>query len=287
MRGKMIKLLITLLTFTALFAEAYIPSARMILDRVADNSLKTPLLVEQEVTLSTSEQSVSVKEQWLFESENSMRLIVKGDKDLKDQIVFQSLYSDSQKTSSVSGYLQTRKLSRTLFEKIFFIKTAENLMRFLVQQGIVTDEIFRSQNFKRLPGNAGFQYQPETFLRLGRIGGGVAYVFGPTPKGEGVGPGFWVEQDQFNILKLRSSTGEEFRAEKPTTFSRGARWPKEINFSWGAGQTSAQGQVQVTNVRIADSAQKQIFQKNVDKRTPDFERSTSKYLLEEFYQRFR
>lgn len=285
----MVKLFLMLLTIMAFKAQAYIPSAKMILERVAENSLKSPLFVEQEVTLVTPDQTVSVKEQWLFENENSIRLIVRGDKDLKDQIIFQNLYSDNQRTSSLSGYLQTQKVNRSLFEKAFFTKSSENLMRFLVQNGIVTDEIFRSQNFKRLPGNTGFQYQPEPFLRLGRIGGGISYVFGPSPKGDNVGPGFWVEQDQFNILKIRSATGEEMRAEKPTTFSRGARWPRELSFAWNTAQTSAQAQaqVQVTNVRLADAAQKQVFQKHLDKRTPEFERFTGRYLLEEFYLRFR
>jgi hypothetical protein len=268
-------------------SHGYIPSARMILDRVAESALKTPLFVEQDVTILSADQSVSVKEQWLFENENSIRLIVRGEKDLKEQIVFQTLFSDNQKTTTLSGLLQTQRSPRGPLEKIFFFKGTENLMRFLVQQSIVGDEIYRSQNFKKIPGNVGFQYQPEAFLRLGRLGGSVAYVFGPPPKGDAISPGFWVEQDQFHVLKLRNANGDEMRSEKPTTYSRSAKWPKELSYNWGSGGSAAQAQVQVINVRMAEASHRQLFQKNADKRSADFERHTGRYLIEEFYQRFR
>lgn len=270
-------------------AQAYIPSSRMILDRVAENALKMPLYVEQDLTITSGDQTVSVKEQWLFEDEHSIRLLVHGAKDLKDQLIFQNLYADSQKTTSLSGLLQTQKMARPLLEKVFFFKSSETLMKNLVQQGVVGEEIFRSQIFKKGSGpNAKFQYIPEPFLRLGRIGGGIAYVLGVPPKGDSLSPGLWVEQDQFNILKLRVSTGEELRAEKPTAFSKGARWPKELSYSWPGQRTGGQAQAQVLVVRKADANQRQIFQKNSgDKRTSVFERNTGRYLIEEFYQKFR
>lgn len=289
----MVKIFFTFIisiTFTLMFflqAQAYIPSSKMILGRVVENAFKLPLFVEQDLTLTLAEKTISVKEQWLFESENSIRLIVRGDKDLKDQVLFQNSYSDLQRTSSISGSNIVNKMPRPLFEKMFFIKTSENLMKFLIHQGIVADEILRSQNFKKLPGNNGFQYLPESFLRFGRVGGVVAYVFGPAPHGEVLNPGFWVEQDQFIILKIRSATGEELRVEKPTLYSRGARWPKDLSYTWGGNHSTAQAQVQVISVKTAEAPQKQLFQKVSDKRTAEFERTLGKSLIEEFYQRFR
>jgi hypothetical protein len=285
----MLKLMFLVGIFFVLQARAYIPSSGMIVDRVVENSLKAPLYVEQEVTIGSGAVSITVKEQWLFENENSFRLIVRGEKDLKDQIVFQSLYSDIQKTSSLSGLLQTTKLPRALLEKVLFIKTSDALKKFLVQQGIVTDEIYRSHNFKKGSGNTGFQYLPESFLRLGRLAGGVSYVFGPNSKADVIAPGFWVEQDYFNILKIRNSNGDEMRLVKPTTFSRGAKWPKEITYTSNGsnGAPQIQAQVLVTNVRLAEALQKQIFQKHVDKRALNFDQHSGKSLLEDFYQRFR
>jgi hypothetical protein len=269
-------------------AQAYIPSAKMILERVGELALKRPLAVEQELTLVANDQNVTVRELWLFEEDNSVRLLVRGEKDLKDQIVFQNLYTDNQRTTSLSGLLQTQKMARPLFERVFFIKNTEALMKFLVQQGVVGEEIFKSQNFKKTTGpNPRFQYMPENFLRLGRVGGGVTYIFGPQPKSDQTTPGFWVEQDQFNILKLRSQSGEEMRASKAITYSRGARWPKEMSYAWMNGGSSAQAQVQIIGVRQVEPSIRQIFQKNSDKRTTEFERHTGRNLVEEFYQKFR
>jgi hypothetical protein len=277
------KFVLSLILLSTVGARAYIPSSRMILDRVVEKSLQTPLFVEQMVTLTSSDQTVTVKEQWLFDSDNSIRLVVRGEKDLKDQINFQNLYTESQKTSSLGGLLQNQKLPSSLFERMFFIKSTDLMMKFLVQQGIAGEEIFRSQNFRKVGGNSGFQYQPEPFLRLARMAGGVAYVFGPAPKAGAATAGLWVEQDQFNLLKIRNGTGDELRVDKPTTFARAVRWPKNLTYAWG----KSQAQVQVVNVRLAEVAQRQIFQMNSNKRTPDFERHTGKFLLEEFYQRFR
>lgn len=283
------KMIFGILLFFGLIAKGYIPSARMILDRVTENAFKTPLYVEQEITLTSSGQSVHLREHWLFENENSMRLLVSGDKDLKDQITFLNLYTGAQRTTSLMGSVQSAKASKPLLEKVFFIKNTENLMKFLVSEGIVTDEIFQSQNFKKPSGNNGaFQYQPESFLRLGRISGGVAYVFGPKPQADNIAPGFWVQQDFFNIMKLRNAGGDEIRVEKIASYSRGARWPKELTYTWSSGASIAsQAQVQVVTVRLAETQHRQIFLKNGDKRSPEFEKSPGRALIEEFYSRFR
>lgn len=278
-------ILFILLIHNASLSQAYIPSSKMILDKVVDNALKTPLYVEQEVHLVSSQSSVFLKEQWLFESENSFRVIVHGEKDLQDLIHFQINVFDNQRSSSLTGSTQTSRSSHPLFEKVFFIKNADNLKRFLVQQEIVGNDIFNSQNFKKIPGNNGFQHQAEPFLRLGRVGGIVSYIFGSAPRDESRTPGFWVEQDLFNILKLRNAQGEEFRAEKVVSFSRGARWSKEMQFSWGAPQSTAQ--IQTSTVKVADSNHRQLFQKRMDRRGQEFERHSGKNLVEEFYSRFR
>lgn len=274
--------------FVSLKSLAYIPSARMILDRVTENAIKLPLFIEQEVTLISGEQNVVLKEQWLYDDDNTVRLIVRGEKELKDQIVFQNLYTESQKTSTLAGILQSTRQTKPLLDKVFFIHTADSLMRFLVQQGIVNDEIYQAPNFKKVPNTQGkFQYVPTPFIRLGRTSGSVAWVFGPAPKVDIPTPGFWVEQDLFNILKIRNLVGDELQAERPTTFSRGARWPKEMNYSWMSTGVSAQAQVQAVTVRAAEAHQRQLFQKHGDVRTSDFDRHRGRYLVEEFYSKFR
>ncbi len=265
---------------------AYIPSAKMILSKVVEGAIKTPLHVEQLVQLSSAQGTVFLKEQWLFENENSIRLIVQGEKDLQELISFQVHYSDHQRTSSLSGGAQTSKLSRPLFEKMFFIKNTENFMRFLVQHGVVGQEIFNSHNFKKIPGNNGFQYQPESFLRLGRTGGVVAYIFGPSPRDERLTPGLWVEQDLFHLLKMRNIQGEELNFNKLVSFGRGARWSKEMQLTWGTPLSTAQ--IQATSVKAADlNKLRPVFQKKINRRSPEFERHFGKNLIEEFYSRFR
>ena len=268
---------------------AYIPSSRMILDKVVEGVIKTPIYVEQEVRLVSSQNVAYLKEQWLFESENSARVIVRGEKDLQDQLAFQIQISDRSQIMDQQRFGDRQKKKQPLMERVFFIKGTEGLMRFLVQSEIVGDEIFNSQAFKKIPGNNGFQYQPETFLRLGRVGGKIAYVLGPSPKEESSTPGFWVEQDLFQIFKLRNSKGEEIRFEKMTNFSKGIRWPKEMQMTWvGSGSSlSMMAQIQTNMVKVPDAVLKQLFQKKIDRKALEFEKHPAKNMIEEFYQRFR
>ncbi len=266
-------------------AYAYIPSSKMMIDKVAENALKAPLYIEQQVHISSGSTNMYLKEQWLIENENSIKLIVKGDKELSEQIFFQNNYSENQKTTTISGATQVVRLKHPLFEKGFFIKNAENFKRYLIQEGIVNNEIYQSENFKKLPGNSGYQFQPESNTRLGRIGGKVAYIIGESPNGTTPSPGIWIEQDLFHILKLRNSSGSEFRVDKLTTFSKGARWYKSIEMQWG--QPVARAQVSVVSAKLADANLRQIFQKKSDIRTTEFDRHIGKYLVEDFYQKFR
>ena len=270
-------------------AIAYIPSSRMILDKVVEGALKTPIYVEQEVRLVSSQSMAYLKEQWLFENENSAKVIVRGEKDLQDQLAFQIQAADRSQIMDQAKLGDHQKRKQPLMERVFFIKGTEGLMRFLVQSEIVGEEIFNSQAFKKIPGNNGFQYQPEIFLRLGRVGGKVAYVLGPSPKDENSTPGFWVEQDLFHIFKLRNSKGEEIRFEKMTNFSKGIRWPKEMQMSWGSlgSGLSMMAQVQTNIVKVPDASLKQLFQKKIDRKTLEFEKHPAKNMIEEFYQRFR
>lgn len=264
---------------------AYIPSARMILEKAAEGSLKSPLYIEQQVHLSSGNLNLYLKEQWLIENENNMKLIVKGDRDLNDQIQFQTSFNDNQKFSNFLGATQGIRMNQPLFEKLFFIKNPENLKRFLIQEGIVGQDIFQSENFKKIPGNNGFQYQPEPMTRLGRLGGKVAYVISNPQILDSNNPGIWIEQDAFQIMKIRNSLGAEFRVDKLTTFSKGARWYKTLELLWG--KSSSRAQITVTSVKSVDSNHRSLFQKKAEIRTTEFDRNSAKSLVEEFYQTFR
>lgn len=280
-------IIILLILFMTQILWAYIPGSRMILSRMGELSLKKPLYVEQEVQLGTGSEMVSLKEKWLIEGDNQFRLIVEGEKDLKGQLAFHAVYNDRDKTSTLTGSQESQRLSRPLLEKVLFLKESDNLVRFLMQCGVLTEEALRSEIFKRPPGGSNFQYFPESYVRLGRLGGTVSYILGPPPSGDGSALGLWVEQDQFNILKLKVPAGDEVRFEKLVSFSKGVKWPKEISYSWNSSQGPQTVIAQVGVADMADSNQRVLFSKAVDRRTSEFEGHPSRKLIEEFYLRFR
>ena len=276
---------VILVSFFSLHSLSYIPSSKMIFERVVENSVKLPLYIELDLNISQGDQTVFLKEQWLIESENSIRILVKGDKEFKDQISFQVTDKDNQGNTYLSGTNKTK--IRPLMEKVLIFKKTEQIKQFLVQQGILKEEEINSVNFKKIPGNSGFQYQPELFIRLGRVDGGISYIFGPKPRNENPVPGLWVEQDQFFVRKIRNIQGDEIQFDKITTFSRNTRWTKVLEYFWRGNKGNGHARAQVTNVKIPDTNQRAFFTKFLDKKSPYFEQSSQRPLIEDFYQRFR
>src|SRR3989344_5870049 len=93
----MMKALLILLA--PVFALAYIPPTRMILQRTAENSGSGVYAIEQEVQFNNVQDSLFLKETWLIENDRTMRVTVTGTKDLKDQIKLQFIYAGGQRWS--------------------------------------------------------------------------------------------------------------------------------------------------------------------------------------------
>ena len=62
----------------------------------------------------------------------------------------------------------------------------------------------------------------ESFVRLSRTGGQVAYAIGKSSSS-----GIWIEQDQFHVLKIRFSDELDVSARQYASHSRGLWFPNE------------------------------------------------------------
>lgn len=215
-------------------AFAYVPPYWMILSRVADNHGKNIYLVEQKVVFSHGEDALVANERWSIAGENSLRLEVTGQQQLRDRLQLTYIYFNGKRYSvGESGQIKSEKISPDFFEIYFHFRASKNIKSMLVAQNIAPAISLKSEAHRYSPKTP--YAAPEPYVRLARAGGVLNYAIGvPTPvSGSEPLPGIWIEQDQFVIRKLRLQSQLEINAQKYKSFSGGLWLPQERQILWG------------------------------------------------------
>ncbi len=212
-------------------ASAFIPRGMLILQKNIETNGSGIYQIEQEVQFPTAQGTFILKETWVVENDSTLRLIVTGTKEYKDLIHMQFLYLGGQRHQVVGGKKITSKISDDFFEKFFHFRNSEYLANTLVSLKIAPASLFDRKIVKNVKE---FEYQPEPFLRLSRVGGVINYAFG-TPVNSGtseVQPGLWIEQDQFVIRKIKLPSNAEVSAENHSLYARGLLFPRKRSIAW-------------------------------------------------------
>lgn len=267
--------------FTILFissiASAFIPKSTLILEKTADNHGSGVYLVEQEVQFPSGQDVFSLKETWWVDGENNLRVWVTGLRELKDQISFGFTYVNGQRSNGT----QTTRLNDDFVERYFHARKTDSLAGWLIQMKILPGNALVK---KSLRSSKEVEYQPESYVRLSRVGGGIAYLLGtPSSSASQQNPGVWIEQDQFVIRKLRLPSQVEVTADKYGQYSRGLWFPKARQIKWNDKTVS----IQVLTVSAKGKDIFQTYPQKMTSKTDGLQNLPAKSLVEEFYQRFR
>lgn len=229
---KILTLIILSLSFST-SALAYTPPYWMIMSRVAENHGKGHYKIEQNVQFDHAGESFYVLERWYIEDEDSFRLEAFGQGQLKDKLRLTFVYKDGRKYFVDSnGVRKSEKIPADFFESYFHFRRSKVIKPRLVAHKIAPPESLKSENHRYSEKNP--NRPEESYLRLGRSGGVVTYTIGkPTPVGASEqSPGLWIEQDQFNVRKIRFESGTEVIANAYQKHSRDAWFPGELQVSW-------------------------------------------------------
>jgi len=221
-----------LFLFMPVVASAYIPPYWMILSRTAENHGRGPYQIEQSVVFNHGQEPLIVNEKWWVMGENSMRLEVTGRKQLKDRIRLTYIYQNGRRYFiDENGVKKSERASDNFFEPFFHFRFSKNIKPILVAQNIAPAASLKSEAHKYsqkrpLP-------EPESYIRLARTGGAVTYAIGiPSPPEGDALPGLWIEQDQFNIRKIRLLSKLEISANQYKVFSQNLNLPQERVVAW-------------------------------------------------------
>jgi hypothetical protein len=260
---------------------AFIPRGMVILHKTAENNGSGGYSIEQEVHFSTDQEPVVLRESWLIDNENNMKLTVTGTKELKDTFKMQFLYSNGIRSSITNGVRQTKKLTDDFIERYFHIRSSESYAERLIQLKVVPNGIFAKKMAKT---SKDFENRiAEDFIRLSRVGGVINYAFG-TPAGtiesNDSPPGFWIEQDQFLLRKFRLPSGVEISADNYSQYSRGLNFPRKRTVRWDNSN------LQIQTLTVSGRSTGNLGPVEASK-TDALESLPIKSTIAEFYNRFR
>lgn len=217
---------------------AWIPRPAIILQKTCENAGSGLYQIEQELQFQNGGDTLTLKETWLIENENNMKLLVTSTKDQanKDSISFFVQYTNGVRSSNIS-LLPNHRNTDEFLQKYFFIRSSESLAQVLQRW-----EIANVNSLLKKPGRTGKDSNgiDESYLRLSRTGGVVAYAFGTPSQANANTPGLWIEQDQFVIRKLRLPTQTELVADRFSTYSRNLNYPRIQTVRWGNNSVTIQ-----------------------------------------------
>lgn len=282
------KIILPLLVILAapLFASAYIMPTRTILQKTSENAGSGIYAIEQELQFSNGDDTVTVKETWLIDSDRTMRLTVTGGKDLQNSFRLQFIYNGNLKWSMVNNTRKNEKVPDDFLEKYLNFRNPEIFANTLAQNKIVPNSAYAKKPLARA-GND-IKYDPESWVRLSRTGGVVNYALGvPSPVDQEAGsPGIWIEQDQFVVRKLRLPSQVEMSANNYNQFAKGLSYPRSRTVRWGNNTVT----IRLISAAARPQAAVALFQPaSLDNnlKWDGIESLPAKEVITEFYTRFR
>ncbi len=274
--------MIALLALVAAQAFAYIPEYNMIATRAAEQHGKGSYQIEQDVTIRKEAEAFTVRETWIVNGENSMRVTFEGRGPLKGLVSGAVIYEGNSKIF-YDGSLRSQKLTEEWFEPFFHFRNSKFFRSKLVTLKVAPQDSLRDRN--PLPSEGELKYEPPNFIRLSRVGGSLAWAIGLNPIAGGESPTLWLEQDGFVVRKFKNLNHTVLRADDYAKYDDVFWFPRQRTYQFG-GFT-----VQVATVRV----QPVSLKAGSDPRFKGATLAANKEVLKlpeveglrDFYQRFR
>ncbi len=229
-------------------AAAYIPEYSMIAARAAEAHGKGTYLIEQDVTIKKEAESFTVRETWLVNGENSLRVTIEGRGPLKGLVSGTILYDGNTRSFYDGAGVKTQKLGEEWLEPLFHFRNSRYFRSRLVNLKVTPQE-----SLKDRPPLAtdvepkDVKYEPPSFIRLSRVGGAVAWAIGLNPTA-GESPTLWLEQDQFVLRKYKSLNQTVLNAGDYSKYDETFFYPRSRTYQF-SGFT-----VQVQTVKVQPAA---------------------------------
>lgn len=267
-----------------------IPKFSMIMSRTAENHGHGYYRLEEEVTFQEKEETYLTREIWYVKDSQNMRLEVRGLKGLSGLLQLTYIYNGSKKFFIDSnGTFKVSQPGENWFEPYLHFRFQKNILPRMVRENIIPADL-AVDDHSLITDNHKNHLNFKKNIRLSRIAGGIAYAIGtPTPEGQmSLLPGLWIEQDLFNVRKIRFPSQAVVLADEYSSFAQRFSFPTRQTINWQEKTV----QIKVLNVKSLNSSadvtallepKKLDFGKHphLSSKIPDVP------LIKSFYQEFR
>lgn len=225
-------MLLSLFALVSAVAQAYIPEYSLIASRASELHGKGTYQIEQEVTYKRDTESFTVKETWLVQTENALRVTLEGRGPLKGLVHGTIVYNEASKLYvDADQSIRSQRLGDDWLEPLFHFRYGKYLRNRLVTLKVTPAETLKDRAPLNSEGDP--KYEAPGFIRLSRVGGGIAYAIG-LPPSMGQRPTLWIEQDQFVVRKYRNAAQEVMKADDYFKADDGFLFPRKRNYKVGA-----------------------------------------------------
>jgi hypothetical protein len=270
--------------FSVCGVQAFVPRTQFVLEKLVSGAGSGSYVAEYEVAFPGLNEAPMIKESWIVDSDQAMRVTATGLSEHKDQINIQYLYMNGQKLFLSMKGREATKISEDFVERFLFYRNKDTLLRALNQNRILPGQLPVAKPAKNLKE---YRAPAEQFIRLSRLGGTVVYALGAPSKNETeLNPGAWVEQDLFYLRKLRLPSKVEMISDGFSTYSKGLVLPKTRTYRWGQ-KTAVLTLVKVTSTGSKNKPVLSASSVESNSRVAGTLDPELAQTVQEFYERFR
>jgi hypothetical protein len=270
-------------------AHAYIPNSRTIASRLTRNNGKGVYAIEQEVQFRSGTETTTLRERWIVENGETMRLWVSSVAGQPAR--FDAVYRDGKRTApDFSGNVRSTTVPSEFIERYSHARSSGEFLNSLVHAQVLPQSFlherprFTKANEK---SQSKAEIAGEPLVRMGRTGGVVNYVFGeasPVDSSKNL-PGVWIEQDAFSLRRLRFPSQAEFTADQYGLQAGSLRFPNQRVVTWN-DHTAVIRLISVKSVD-AKTASAVLNPASITTMEAKAARLPDQAQVKEFYARFR
>lgn len=268
------KSILFLIAFISLPVHAFIPRAQFILKQNSDLSGKGAYQIERTVHFREGINTFQLRETWIIDGENSLKVTVRNG----NQVIYQALFLGEKRYDAdraPRGEIQPD----SFYEKYFMVRQPRKWLEDLVRMKVLQSDSLQARVVR---DTKEYKYVGDSNVRLARSQGNVTFALGATAPENS--PGFWFNQENFQLVRMRLPSGAEVRAERAISSGKNLSYPGDVAVTW---------QGKSVDIRTKSIEPLKNVGKNFDPNTLSNARwdtlvSTSlKPVIEEFYSRFR
>lgn len=264
---------LTSLFFIAQIALGYIPSADFIIKKTINNNGTGFYLISQEIVLQKGQESLSVQEEWLIKNGQTMRLKVKAP-------AMYIIYQDNRKTWFENGKIQRTSMPSGFFESFFHTRNSKIFYELLFFHRIIAPDIYKYRpkiyNLKKT------EYPSNPYVKLKMVNDDqIVFQLADPHQNSPQRPLLWISQENFDPLKIRSSSEIEINADNYQTFTGNLRFPRTRTYLWKNAKATAR----ILSVNKVSRKRKKDLDLDSAKQHPTSPIANA--LLKEFYSQFR